>query len=460
MRGLATCLDGGEGSSRSGREGRVAALKKAASLAPNAPRPLAELGWAMLRNGGDGSGARATRLLERAAELTATGEGSVPPDVEAKLGVARWTEAGDAGEAALQSCARGRGPNTAHASLLAAAAVRGPFRSLAFAYLARMYDVADDASRAEKCRARALSLDPADPIAGPDECAARGDDHAYVARTCRDALRAKPRCLWAAVRLAPAAARLGDHEAAVSALQTVLRSAPDSSAAWEALGAAYDALNRHSAALKAYGRAIDIERERTTNSIDDPGGGVFASVRSGRIMHQMGAVRESIAAYEHALAVAPGHTAALLGLAEAELGRARLAAGRGAPGVAIAAAERAAEAATRSSLSTGTDAPKRTAVKLIGDAAMVVARCRDPSLAIAPAREERDAVASEASKPSAAAEPRGAGGRRRRRRRPPRPPRVPGRSTWNRTRRARGATSRGVRRGGRRVRESRRRVTG
>ena len=170
------------------------------------------------------------------------------------------------------------------------------------------------------------------------------------------------------------------------------------------MGAAYDALNRHSAALKAYGRAIDIERERTTNSIDDPGGGVFASVRSGRIMHQMGAVRESIAAYEHALAVAPGHTAALLGLAEAELGRARLAAGRGAPGVAIAAAERAAEAATRSSLSTGTDAPKRTAVKLIGDAAMVVARCRDPSLAIAPAREERDAVASEASKPSAAAE--------------------------------------------------------
>ena len=97
-------------------------------------------------------------------------------------------------------------------------------------------------------------------------------------------------------------------------------------------------------------------------------------MRSGRIMHQMGAVRESIAAYEHALAVAPGHTAALLGLAEAELGRARLAAGRGAPSAAIAAAEPAAEAATRSSLSTGTDAPKRTAVKLIGDAAMVVAR--------------------------------------------------------------------------------------
>ena len=257
------------------------------------------------------------------------------------------------------------------------------------------------------------------------------------------------------MRLAPAAARLGDHEAAVSALQTVLRSAPDSSAAWEALGAAYDALNRHSAALKAYGRAIDIERERTTNSIDDPGGGVFASVRSGRIMHQMGAVRESIAAYEHALAVAPGHTAALLGLAEAELGRARLAAGRGAPGVAIAAAERAAEAATRSSLSTGTDAPKRTAVKLIGDAAMVVARCRDPS---GDRARPRGATRSpRGSKPSAAAVVARAAARRRRRAAPA--ARTPGRSTWSRTRRARGATSRGVRRGGRRVRESRRRVT-
>ena len=160
MRGLATCLDGGEGSSRSGREGCVAALKKAASLAPNAPRPLAELGWAMLRNGGDGSGARATRLLERAAELTATGEGSVPPDVEAKLGVARWTEAGDAGEAALQSCARGRGPNTAHASLLAAAAVRGPFRSLAFAYLARMYDVSRRREPSGKVQGASVVLRP------------------------------------------------------------------------------------------------------------------------------------------------------------------------------------------------------------------------------------------------------------------------------------------------------------
>ena len=452
------CLDGGlEGSSAKDGEGCVAALKRAASLAPNAPRPLAELGWIMLRGGGDGAGARATRLLERAAELTA---GSVPPDVDAKLGVARWMEkigAIDGGvsaeEHALQAkeYALSRGPNTAHASLLNAASRVGPFQPLAFAYLARMYDAANDASRAEKCRARALSLDPADPIAGPDECAARGDDHAYVARTCRDALRAKPRCLWAAVRLAPAASRLGDHEAAVGALQTVLRSVPDSSAAWEALGAAYDALNRHSAALKAYGRAMDIERERaglgsglngsglTTNSIH-PGGRVFASVRSGRIMQQMGAVRESIAAYETALAVAPGHTAALLGLAEAELGRARLAAGR-APGAAdrVGGAGGGGGDTRYPSAQPGTDAPKRTAVKLIGDAMMVVARCRDPKAMYI----DDDAIAERrrSNRPRRLARR----GRTPPPRRPPAAPaaRTPGRSTWNRTRRARGATSRG-----------------
>ena len=85
VRGLAMCLDThGE---------TIAALKKAASLAPNAPRPIAELGWAMLRAGGDGAAARATRLLERAAELAATP--FVPPDIHAKLGIARWSEACD-----------------------------------------------------------------------------------------------------------------------------------------------------------------------------------------------------------------------------------------------------------------------------------------------------------------------------------------------------------------------------
>ena len=372
VRGLAMCLDThGE---------TIAALKKAASLAPNAPRPIAELGWAMLRAGGDGAAARATRLLERAAELAATP--FVPPDIHAKLGIARWSEACDKNEGDKDECASSRGPGTAHASLLAGAAADGPHRAGTFAYLARLYDTCGDVARGAKCRARALVLDPTDSTAGPDECArldAAGDD-AAVLRICGDALRVQPRCLWAAVRLAPASSRAGDHEGAVVALQTVLRAVPDSSAAWEALGAAYDALSKHSAALKAYRRAVEIE-SNFKHKPDGGSGRVFASTQSGRIMHQMGAVSEAIAAYESALAVVPGHTAALLGLAAAELQRSYNDAAY-APGSAIASAARAADAATTAAAAPGPDAPKRSAVKLLGDALLVIARCRDPAVAM------------------------------------------------------------------------------
>ena len=372
VRGLAMCLDTPDET--------IAALKKAASLAPNAPRPIAELGWAMLRAGGDGAAARATRLLERAAELAATP--FVPPDIHAKLGIARWSEACDGNEGDKDECASSRGPGTAHASLLAAAAADGPHRAGTFAYLARLYDTCGDVARAEKCRARALTLDPTDSTSGPDECArldAAGDD-AEVLRICGDALRVQPRCLWAAVRLAPASSRAGDHEGAVVALQTVLRAIPDSSAAWEALGAAYDALSKHSAALKAYRRAVEIESD-FKNKPDGGSGRVFASTQSGRIMHQMGAVSEAIAAYESALTVVPGHTAALLGLAAAELQRS-LDDAAYAPGSAIASAARAADAATTAAAAPGPDAPKRSVVKLLGDAFLVIARCRDPAVAM------------------------------------------------------------------------------
>ena len=372
VRGLAMCLDTPDET--------IAALKKAASLAPNAPRPIAELGWAMLRAGGDGAAARATRLLERAAELAATP--FVPPDIHAKLGIARWSEACDKNEGDKDECASSRGPGTAHASLLAAAAADGPHRAGTFAYLARLYDTCGDVARGAKCRARALVLDPTDSTSGPDECArldAAGDD-AEVLRICGDALRVQPRCLWAAVRLAPASSRAGDHEGAVVVLQTVLRAVPDSSAAWEALGAAYDALSKHSAALKAYRRAVDIESD-FKHKPDGGSGRVFASTQSGRIMHQMGAVSEAIAAYESALAVVPGHTAALLGLAAAELQRSYNDAAY-APGSAIASAARAADAARTAAAAPGPDAPKRSAVKLLGDALLVIARCRDPAVAM------------------------------------------------------------------------------
>ena len=167
LRGLAVAAAGSTASGVPAEDAaneETALLRRAAAEAPEAPRPLAELGWAMLRAGGDGAAGRARRALERAAELAAANSDaaatpdsdvdfaeSAPPDVAARLGAARWEETRDAS----------RGPGTAHRALLAAAAAEGPWRASAFARLARVYAASGDASRAEKCaRARYPSTRP------------------------------------------------------------------------------------------------------------------------------------------------------------------------------------------------------------------------------------------------------------------------------------------------------------
>jgi hypothetical protein len=100
----------------------------------------------MLRAGGDGAETRVRRVLERAATLAGGGGGGggegtasttattptpadvvdasagAPPDIAARLGVARWREARAGGEDTAAAAAAARGPGTAHAALLAAAA--------------------------------------------------------------------------------------------------------------------------------------------------------------------------------------------------------------------------------------------------------------------------------------------------------------------------------------------------
>ena len=109
-------------------------LREAAALAPKAPRPLAELGWAMLKAGGEGCEVRARRVLERAATLAGGGGDDVedaaaaaPPDIAARLGIARFREAQAATGAgpeprAAAAAAAAKGAGTAHAALLVAAA--------------------------------------------------------------------------------------------------------------------------------------------------------------------------------------------------------------------------------------------------------------------------------------------------------------------------------------------------
>ena len=427
LRGLAAAAAAAAMSS--GADSRAAAvqavpfLKEAVTLAPKAPRPLAELGWHMLRAGGIGAETRAQRLLERAAQLAGSGDGEStgddvdlsappPPDIAARLGIARWRASCvvGGGEDKDPPAVVARGPGSAHAALLVAAASDGPWRAAAFSHLGLVYAAGGDTTRANKCHARALSLDPTEPTAGPAMCEAAleaaggdGDDAQRSAATaavfamCRKALSVSPRCLWAAVRLSSLAAAAGDHKEAVGALQAVLRAASSSAAVWEALGAAYDALGRHSAALKAYARAQEVEKGQTGGGTETSvpvavaGGRVYAAVQSGKIMQQMGKPREAIEAYEGALAACPEHTAALLGLAEAELVRALAATRGGALGRAAAAADRAAAAAAAAA--SGRDAPRRTALKLLGDAYLAAARTQDPRVK----GHEQDTVAEVSS---------------------------------------------------------------
>ena len=109
---------------------------------------------------------------------------------------------------------------------------------------------------------RARGADPADPTAGPAACDVARADARETERVCERALAVSSRCSWAAVRLAPIAARRGPRSRR-GALRTTLRGgdadAPAAAAAWEALGASYDAMDKHSAALKAYRKAMDVE---------------------------------------------------------------------------------------------------------------------------------------------------------------------------------------------------------
>jgi len=383
----------GEDPERAASEALSIFKSSASEFGPSAPRALAELGWAILKQGGLGAASRARRALERAATLAATlarkssspdeddapidVATGAPPDIAARLGVARWREALDAGD---NDAACARGPNSARAALLAAAAQDGPHRATAFAHLGLVYAASGDSPRAGKCFDRALFLDPTDAVAGPAKCDAAllgfggdGDQSAerVVETICAAALGASSRCVWAAVRFAPIAASRGDHEASAAALRTVLRACgadtQAAAAAWEALGSSYDAMDKHSAALKAYRKAIALDQTPR----------VYALARSGRVSATIGDLASAVGFHAGALTQAPNHPAPALGLAEAETARAREAARQGAPArAAIAAARAAASANAAKGVS---NPPLRAIAKRSGDAYLVMARLRIPA---------------------------------------------------------------------------------
>jgi len=366
MRGAAVCA---EYAHPPECERAIDILSSAAEAYPNCPRVRVELGWLLSTAGPIDRRVEALEILERACGSVANTPLSTatPADASARLGIARWR---------VTSAPSAKGPGSAHEALLLGAAGESAHRSAAFAHLGLVCAANGDDTRAQKCRARALQLDPADPTAGPATFAdaLRDGDDAHATAVCRRALETDSRCFWAASRLAPMCARAGDHDGAVVALQAVLRVTPNDASTWEALGASYNALGRHSAALKAFEHALKLS--------DAAGDGVreYAAAQTGFIHLALGSASDAINSYEKALSDGVDRVAALCGLASAQSSYAKDALRWGAIGRA-AVSIRSAEAAASRALSAMGESATETAWKLLGDVRCLASRINDPALA-------------------------------------------------------------------------------
>ncbi|CAM8996199.1 unnamed protein product [Rhodiola kirilowii] len=157
-----------------------------------------------------------------------------------------------------------------------------PQNSVAFRYLGQFYEnQLNDASteRAVKCYQRAVALNPNDSESGEALCNLldKGGKFSLEIAVCQEASKSSPRAFWATRRLGYFQVHQKKWSEAVQSLQHAIRGYPTSADLWEALGFAYQSLGMFTAALKSYGRAIDLENSR-----------VFALVESGNVHMMLG----------------------------------------------------------------------------------------------------------------------------------------------------------------------------
>lgn len=186
------------------------------------------------------------------------------------------------------------------------AAKLNPQDANAFRYLGHYYSkVSVDTQRALKCYQRALTLDPQDSESGESMCDLldkEGKESLEVA-ICREAAGKSPRAFWAFRRLGFLQVHQKKWSEAVQNLQQAIRGYPTSADLWEALGLAYQRLSMFTAAIKSYGRAIDLEESR-----------VFAMVESGYVFLMLGSHRKGVEQFQQALQISPENVAAHYGL--------------------------------------------------------------------------------------------------------------------------------------------------
>ncbi|KAG0448733.1 hypothetical protein HPP92_027700 [Vanilla planifolia] len=234
----------------------------------------------------------------------------------------------------------------------------------AFRFLGHYYGrVVADTHRAAKCYQRALSLDPDDFEAGESFCdslAISGKESLEIA-VCKEASDKSPRAFWAFRRLGYLQVHHKKWEDAVQNLQHAIRGYPSCADLWEALGLAYHRLGRFTAAIKSYGRAVELENYR-----------IFSLIESGNILLMLRSFRKGIEHFRQALDISPLNVSANFGLASGLLGLSKECASMGAYNWAATLLEEASEiAGACAHLATNFS----SVWKLYGDIQLAYAKC-------------------------------------------------------------------------------------
>jgi superkiller protein 3 len=161
-------------------------------------------------------------------------------------------------------------------------------------------------------------------------------------------------------------------------VQAALRLNPETAETWEALGAAYEAIGRLTAALKAYERAVEVGPRR-----------VYALTQAAAISSMMGDTARAVALLDAADGRSRGHPAVLLGVCQTQAQMAVACARRGRAATAAQCVRLAAAAAAAATRRHGT---LEAAWKSRGDCHVLAARLPAPAAARAAASVAADSA--------------------------------------------------------------------
>uniref|UniRef100_A0A8C4E6U4 SKI3 subunit of superkiller complex n=1 Tax=Dicentrarchus labrax TaxID=13489 RepID=A0A8C4E6U4_DICLA len=203
----------------------------------------------------------------------------------------------------------------AHTHLLKAAKL-DPYLGCVFRYLGHYYrEVVKDLGRARGCYKKAFELDNDDEVSGAAsvDLSMEQDDMDTALAILQSVIeKATPgSAKWAWMRRGLYYLKIGEHQQATADLQAALRADPEDWVCWECLGEAY--LNRRSftAALKAFGKAHQLQPSS-----------IYSVYQAAAIKQTLGKFKEAVAEYLQ-ITAQQDYVPALKGLGECQLSLAK-----------------------------------------------------------------------------------------------------------------------------------------